>query len=108
MIDVLRATFNEFLTLTPPDIHDYEGDVSDAVFDIMTIDSHVAGLATKLIGGGELTSFERDSLSKSILVNGSEFVSVTSPREPISLTHFQSVLEYARGLEELRRCLYEC
>ena len=107
-LDDLDRAFNVYKKLEAPDMFSVGGDMSDALFDIYTVDSYIAGLVAKVLDGGSLTHEEIEGIPKHLFDNdGFSLVSISNPRQPIDLKGFPEVLRYVRALDELRILLVE-
>lgn len=52
------------------DIHEYSGPLFDVVFDIITADGFVAGIASKILDRNTVTAEERAFIARSKLMDG--------------------------------------
>ena len=78
-------------------------DMSDALFDIYTVDSYIAGLVTKVLDGESLTHKEIEGIPENLFDNdGFSLMAINNPRQPIDLKGVPEVLHYVRALEKLR------
>lgn len=102
LVDLERA-FNTYKKLEAPDMFSVSSDMADALFDIYTVDSYVAGLVTKVLDGESLTHEEIEGIPKHLFDNdGFSLVSINNSRQPINLKDFPEVLHYVRALDQLR------
>lgn len=60
----------EVLAAHSLDVHEYSGRLFDVVFEIVTADTFVAGLASKLLDGGAVSSEERRFIDSPLLIEG--------------------------------------
>lgn len=82
---------------------DYQGALGDVVFDILSAESFVAGVAHRLLGGQQML-YEHGSVITDELLRDNAWISQC--RVPFDLTPYPEVLEYARMIDETRKaCL---
>ena len=86
------------------DINDYEGTDEDVVFEIVTLDTFVAGIADKLLRNRSISEDERRILERRQL-RGSYWVLKTG--ESVSLLHLPEVLEYVQVIVEVQNLCLE-
>lgn len=67
IIDEIRGLY-EALTEQSLDIHEYSDRMFDVVFDIITADTYVAGVATKIIDGDPIAPKERNFIGRPLLM----------------------------------------
>ena len=80
----------------------YQGALSDVVFDMVTADSFVAGVADHVISGQQIPHEHRDTIAQELL-RGNACVSQAGD---FDLTPYPELLEYARTIDETRQaCL---
>ena len=65
----IRDLYDEVAELSL-DIHEYSGPVFDVVFEIITADGYVAGIASKLLDRNTVTPEERAFVARPQLVDG--------------------------------------
>ncbi|MCU7863832.1 MAG: hypothetical protein KZQ92_07620 [Candidatus Thiodiazotropha sp. (ex Lucinoma borealis)] len=92
--DAYKKTCNQTIN-----INDYAGTDFDILFDILTAETFIAGLADRLIEGETIDTLERSILERQLfsgkvwhLDNGEECV----------LSHDLEILTYAKQVENLR------
>jgi hypothetical protein len=101
-VNALRASFDQ-LSKASIKARDYGGDLSDVVFDMLSAESFVAGVADRLLSGQQML-FEHRSVITDDLLRGNAWISQS--RAPFDLTPYPEVLEYARTIDETRKaCL---
>jgi hypothetical protein len=79
-------------------IADYEGTLFDVVFDILTADTFVAGIATKILDGESIPPNERVVIRNPLLEKNSWIYE----RQPFDLSAHPAVLTVARAVEHTR------
>lgn len=85
------------------DIHSYTGQVYDAVFDIITVETGIAGIADRLLDSESIEQHVLQSIADDRLV-ANQWRSLDG--RLCSLESVPEVLEYARRVEETRKlCL---
>jgi hypothetical protein len=84
-----------------PDIHSYPASVGDALFDLFTVDTFVAGIADRLLSGMSVQVASHTVLRTPIPVTNSYWVS-DDGRE-IDLREYPEILAFVQVLEELRQ-----
>ena len=82
------------------DIHQYSGDLAEVVFDLITAETFVAGVASKLIEHDSITHEEKTILCKGSVISDGWYSSGSRAVEKI--TKDQIIFEYAKQVEELR------
>lgn len=83
-------------TITP---HDYSGDDADIVFEIITAETFVAGIACTLLNLKSIKLNEKLILGNELMKNG-EWLLENGGK--FSLWHLTEVMEYAKNVEALR------
>lgn len=107
-LDDLERAFRAYKKLESPDMFSVGSDMADALFDIYTVDSYIAGLVAKVLDGESLTHEEVEGIPKHLFDDdGFSLVSINNPRQPIDLKGFPEVLHYVRALDQLRILLVE-
>ncbi len=106
----LKNVFLNFSKLKALDVFSFEDDLMDAVFDLNTIDSHIAGLVQRVTEGKALSADEKASIPEGIFTHDKEsLLPAGSDRMPINIKSSTEVYEYALRLEEviclLRKCI---
>ena len=94
----LIETFGILKTSTL-NIHSYSGSDFDTVFDIISADTFIAGIADKIIEGHTVSQQEKAILNKKLLENKSW---ITTDGEIKSLEHLPEVLNYAYLLQNIQ------
>jgi hypothetical protein len=69
LINLIRDLYDALAELSL-DVHEYSGPLFDVVFDVVTADSFVAGIARKLLDGNTITPEERAFIARPRLMNG--------------------------------------
>lgn len=80
------------------DPNDYDGPLGDVVFDIITADTYVAGIATKLLDGEHVEPAEAAFVSRPML-SGSCWV---HQGQQFDLSREPAVYQAARAVEQTR------
>ncbi len=102
-IDKLKFVFEEFQKLPALDIHAYSGELMDAIFDINTVDSHLAGLILRVLDGKSITSEERSSVPMKLLGDdGKSLLAIVDQRNSILLEGDLDILTYVKDLDNMR------
>jgi hypothetical protein len=97
MIEELRASLDVMrrTSVTPAD---YDGALYDVVFDILTADSYVAGIATKILDGESIPHNERVVVRSPLVVRSSWLYE----GRPFDLSAHPTILAVARAVEHTR------
>jgi hypothetical protein len=92
---------DEFDTIESQSIdpQNYAGDDSDVVFDIITAETFVAGIASKILDSKTISSEEKQILNKEFVKGGNW---LRADGSEYSLWHLPDVKEYVRSIEALR------
>src|SRR4051794_27142189 len=97
-INRLRELFDQMSSCRVR-MQDYTGPISDVVFDMLTADAFLAGIATTLIDRAPLQSAHRLTLDAPLL-EGSMWVLADGRK--IDLMAHPALLQYARVLDDMR------
>lgn len=84
------------------DIHSYSGDDFDVVFDLISTDSFLAGIADRVIEGKSVT-YDEIIILKQKNMDGTDWI--TTEGSYISLEHLPEVLTYAQLLDSMRKLI---
>ena len=98
MIEELRASM-EVMRRTSVRAADYEGPLFDVVFDILTADTFVAGIATKILDGESIPHNERVIVVRSPLVVKNSWL---YEGRPFDLSAHPAILAVAHAVEHTR------
>ena len=98
MIDELRASL-DVMRRTSVRAADFEGALFDVVFDILTADTFVAGIATKILDGESIPQNERVVVDRSPLVVKNSWI---YEGRPFDLSAHPTILAVARAVENTR------
>lgn len=105
LVDVFKRLSNE----KSLDIYRFEGDLMDALFDLNTIETHVAGLTQRVIDNESLAEDEKASIPKDIFTEDKEcLLPVINDRAPINIKVSSEVYEYAQKIDVLIKALMRC
>lgn len=81
----------------------YQGELKDVVFDMVTAESFIAGIADHVLGGQPIAAEHRSGIAQEIF-NGTAWLSQDGGR--FDLTAFPELLEYAQEIDDARKaCL---
>ncbi len=83
------------------DIHEYSGPLFDVVFDVVTADSFVAGIASKLLDRNTITAEERAFIATPRLIDGGWWR--CDDGQLFDIRPYASVMVVADAVERLRR-----
>jgi hypothetical protein len=83
------------------DIHEYTGRMFDIVFEIVTADTFVAGIASKLINGHAVTPEERVFVASPMLIEGRWWR--CEDGQSVDIGPYPKVRVVADAVEKLRR-----
>lgn len=104
MMSELRSSFED-LRRRKIDLVGYAGLGHAAAFDLITTDSFVAGIATKILDGSSVESNERAAVEKPFLVEGNTWRLVSG--EVFDLRDDTELRELAISIERVRECCYK-
>lgn len=91
----------EALTKRSIDLDDYPGPLFQLVFEIITADTFVAGISSKILDGDPIEPEERVVLANPLLERERWWKSEDG--QLIDLQEYRELREYALGLERLRQ-----
>ena len=100
----IRQCFEE-LKHHSVDPHSYSGFLFDVVFEIITADTYIAGIASKILDGDFIEVWERLLLGKSLLIDKHWWQRPTG--EVFDLKGHAYINEYAIKVERLREKCYQ-
>ena len=83
------------------DVHDYEDRDRELVFDVVTVDAFIAGVASKILDAERITQKETLILDRSFLLGTGWDGHDVRGRD---LAGLPEILEYARRIEQARLC----
>jgi hypothetical protein len=95
----IRRCFEE-LKHHSVDPHNYKGLLFDVVFEIITADTYIAGIASKILDGEVIEAEERFLLGRSLLADKHRWQRPTG--EVFDLQDHAEIGEYAIKVESLR------
>ena len=98
MIEELRASL-DVMQRTSVRAADFEGALFDVVFDILTADTYVAGVATKILDGESIPHNERVVVVRSPLIVKNSWL---YEGRPFDLSAHPTILAVARAVEHTR------
>lgn len=108
-ITELKTCFDKYSNLKAPDMYSVDPSLSEALFDLFTLDSHIAGLATRVLEGGSLSKNELSGLpDKIVSEDGSKLISISEKGKEFELSASKQVQTYAVELEKVRSKLLKC
>ena|SRR5215470_4958760 len=103
-VDEIRQCFDE-LKHHSVDPHNYSGLLFDVVFEIITADTYIAGVASKILDGEFIEVEERLLLGKSLLIDEHWWQRRTG--EVFDMQDHADISEYAMKVERLREKCYQ-
>ena len=80
-------------------VNDYAGEQHALAFDLVTVDTFVGGIASRLLDGESVTKEERNILRLPFIRNG---IWQGHEVRNAPLTHNEQILEYAEAIEKTR------
>ncbi len=86
------------------DPHNYSGLLFDVVFEIITVDTYIAGIASKILDGEFIETEERLFLGKSLLIDEHWWQRPTG--EVFDMQDHADISEFAVKVERLREKCY--
>jgi len=107
----IRTKFDVLAVVDAPNMSVYPEDIQDALFEIFSTETFVAGIASTLLetnGISSLSIFERKSLQDSLFAEVNSRIRVESQGSiiQVDIRSHEDVLEYALMVEELRLALH--
>ncbi len=105
-LEYLRILFDSHSKTAAPDMFGFPSDIQNALFEIFTIDSFLAGLVSRIVQGGPIYGEEISNIPTNLLGDdGSSFVFSIKNNPPIDLSKHEEVLNYIVALEKIRKML---
>lgn len=101
-LNTLQKFWAQYQKLPAPDTNNYKGDLGDAVFDITTADTFIAGIVNSLIERQPINDSYQKRLRTPLLNDKKKaFISMTSGKEN-NLETVPEALNYVIALDKLR------
>lgn len=104
-LENLRKYFTDLANQKVADINEYTGTLRDVLFDLITADTYVAGIATKILDGDPVESYEVSFVSVPFLKN-EHFWQLRDGRE-VDIEQNPDILAHAKIIEKVRKVCYD-